>query len=55
MSDISMSNTTSGYAPSDRYSLLEVIGTGSFGEVWRARDTATNKEVAVKVVDLDEM
>ena len=32
------------------YELLELIGSGGFGEVYRARTTGDNREVAVKVV-----
>lgn len=35
-----------------RYRLLDRIGAGAMGEVWRARDTTLEREVAVKVVDL---
>lgn len=32
----------------------ELIGKGSFGEVFRGRDKKTGEEVAIKVVDLDD-
>ena len=38
----------------DRYSLVELLGEGGQGAVWRARDRAAqNKEVALKLVDVD--
>ena len=33
-----------------RYELLDLIATGGMGEVWRARDTVLNREVAAKVL-----
>ncbi|KAF9672778.1 hypothetical protein SADUNF_Sadunf11G0079600 [Salix dunnii] len=37
-----------------RFSSLELIGRGSFGDVYKAFDKELNKEVAIKVIDLEE-
>ncbi|XP_010462183.1 PREDICTED: germinal center kinase 1-like [Camelina sativa] len=37
-----------------RFSQFKLIGRGSFGDVYKAFDTDLNKEVAIKVIDLEE-
>jgi serine/threonine protein kinase len=49
------SSAATGDSSSDRYHLLELIGCGALGEVHRGLDTATGREVAVRVVDLDDV
>ncbi len=36
-----------------RYQMLQAVGRGAFGEVWKAFDTVLNKPVAVKVARTD--
>jgi hypothetical protein len=36
---------------SQRYELLDLLGRGSYGEVWRARDLAAGEDVAIKLLD----
>ncbi|EIE80369.1 hypothetical protein G6F46_000037 [Rhizopus delemar] len=43
------------YPGLERYELLEKIGEGAFSYVFKARDTMTDKEVAVKVVRKKEL
>jgi serine/threonine protein kinase len=33
------------------YLIKELLGKGAFGSVWKAEDSNTNLEVAVKVID----
>ncbi|MFS7946827.1 putative protein kinase STE-STE20-YSK family [Helianthus anomalus] len=41
-------------ATGSRFSNLELIGRGSFGDVYKGFDKEVNKEVAIKVIDLEE-
>lgn len=36
--------------PSAAYTLLEKLGTGSFGTVWKATHNITNEVVAIKMI-----
>ncbi|KAJ7981766.1 Protein kinase superfamily protein [Quillaja saponaria] len=41
-------------AAGSRFSSLELIGRGSFGDVYKGFDKELNKDVAIKVIDLEE-
>ncbi|XP_054816275.1 uncharacterized protein LOC129316054 [Prosopis cineraria] len=41
-------------AAGSRFNSLELIGQGSFGDVYKGFDKELNKEVAIKVIDLEE-
>ncbi|XP_019443927.1 PREDICTED: germinal center kinase 1-like isoform X1 [Lupinus angustifolius] len=41
-------------ATGSRFSSLELIGQGSFGDVYKGFDKELNREVAIKVIDLEE-
>merc|ERR1712227_1026926 len=43
-----------GKDPRELFELKERIGKGSFGEVHRAIDKQTSKEVAIKIIDLEK-
>lgn len=38
----------------ERYEVLDCIGKGSFGDVFRGKDKETGDEVAIKIIDLDD-
>jgi len=46
--------TEMGKDPRELFDLKERIGKGSFGEVHRAIDKSTKKEVAIKIIDLEK-
>lgn len=49
-----MSNSSMANSIESRFHSLELIGKGSFGDVFKGVDKELNKEVAIKVIDLEE-
>jgi WD40 repeat protein len=47
--DARLTTTDSGSRPLGRFQLLERVGLGAFGAVWKARDTELDRIVALKV------
>jgi len=45
-----MNESTSKADPSVAYTLLEKLGTGSFGTVWKASHNITKEIVAIKMI-----
>ncbi len=49
-SDTHVESSESGYPALDGYEIIDRLGAGGMGEVWRARQLSTNREVAVKLM-----
>ena len=47
---LKMNESTSKADPSVAYTLLEKLGTGSFGTVWKASHNVTKEIVAIKTI-----
>jgi len=47
--DAHVTSTTAGMRPLGKFELLERVGLGAFGAVWRARDTELDRIVALKI------
>jgi serine/threonine-protein kinase len=47
--DARVTTTTAGMRPLGRFQLLERVGLGAFGAVWKARDTELDRIVALKI------
>src|SRR6202043_3175076 len=47
--DARLTSTTSGMRRLGKFQLLERVGLGAFGAVWRARDTELDRLVALKI------
>lgn len=39
----------------DNYTLLQVIGEGNYGKVYRAKNTKTSQEYAIKIIPSDKL
>jgi WD40 repeat protein/serine/threonine protein kinase len=47
--DARLTTTTAGMRPLGKFQLLERVGLGAFGAVWKARDTELDRIVALKI------
>jgi len=39
----------------DNYTLLQIIGEGNFGKVYRAKNVKSNQEFAIKIIPSDKL
>lgn len=39
----------------DNYTLLQLIGEGNYGKVYRAKNVKTNQEYAIKIIPTDKL
>lgn len=53
-SDVSIPESVTREDPSTKYELLNELGKGSYGAVYKARDIKTSELVAIKVISLSE-
>ncbi|QEG42753.1 serine/threonine-protein kinase [Roseimaritima ulvae] len=49
LSIVRVADTPSGESPGDRFQLLERLGGGGFGSVWKAYDSNLKRQVAIKI------
>ncbi|KAL4440368.1 hypothetical protein ABPG75_003369 [Micractinium tetrahymenae] len=50
-----MASSSDGDRPSGRFELRELLGKGSFGTVHRGYDTVAQRDVAIKLIDLEDI
>lgn len=55
LADMTMSYRATVIDQIGHFELLDNVGTGQFGSVWRARDTRLNRIVAIKIPRADEL